>query len=71
MLLHACLPYLLPHFSGLGRPRPASREEVVAGLPLATLTPPSLITIALADPVFEAQSNRCMSRQELVVAAGH
>lgn len=49
----ARLPYVLPQFPGLGSPRPASREEMMAGLPLAAFALPALIAIGLVDLVLE------------------
>ena len=64
----ACLPYVFPQFSDLWGPRSATREEVVARLPLATVAPPVLIRM---DLVVEIGPYRCVARLELVVAVIH
>ena len=61
MLPPARLPCILPQLSYLTRSDPTLREEVVAGLPLTTFTPPAPVVVGLADLVFErAQSPRVL-----------
>ena len=65
------LPDFLPQFPDLGQPGPALREEVVAGLPLSSSTPPTFIICRPADLVLQVGADGGVSGQQLVVAPCH
>ena len=64
------LPYVLPQFSDLRRPRPALREKVVACLFISSPAPPAEVAVRPVDLIPEIGADRRMARKQLEVPAG-